>query len=137
MAIVSQTTVGGSSEITPVLSQDELIRYQKMLRQIPTSDSLMRYAVRLVRASRPDNTNIAAIKDYVHWGAGPRASQFLVVAAKVRAALQGHTNPSIEDVQAVASAVLRHRLVRNFKAEAQNVSAEDLVAQLIAGVPTT
>ena len=137
LAIVSQTTVGKDAEITPVLQQDELIRYQKLLRQLPTSDNLMRYAVRLVRASRPDTTTISAIKEFVHWGAGPRASQFLVVAAKVRAALHGHSSPSIEDVQAVAPSVLRHRMVRNFKAEAQNVSPEDLVAQLIAGVSAT
>ena len=94
LAIVSQTTVGKDAEITPVLQQDELICYQKLLRQLPTSDNLMRLCRSLGRASRPDTTTISAIKEFVHWGAGPRASSFLVVAAKVRAA-HGHSSQAL------------------------------------------
>lgn len=134
--IVLQTTVGDAAEVQTVISQSDLLRYQRLLRQIPVSEKLTRYAVKLARASRPSESTIDAIKEYVHWGAGPRASQYLIVAAKVRAALLGHENPSVEDVKAVASSVLRHRLVRNFKAEAQNISGDDLVEQLVRGVPT-
>ena len=106
------------------------------MRRIPVSDFVVKYAVKLARGTRPgDGNDLKFIKDYVGWGAGPRASQYLILGAKTRAALLGRYTPSCEDVRAVAEAVLRHRIVANFSAEADGVDTVDIVRQLVDAVP--
>ncbi|MFC1640344.1 AAA family ATPase [Gemmatimonadota bacterium] len=112
----------------------ELIRTQHLVRRIPAPKSLVRSAVALARATRPAEEGTSAmVREYVDWGAGPRASQFLVLGAKARAALDGRPMADLDDVKDVALAVLRHRLVVNFAAEAAGRTAEDICAELIAG----
>jgi len=130
--IVAQTTGAAEPAVEPVLSASELVELQGLVRRIPAPQSLTRYAVRLARATRPDDEDAPEMtRSYVDWGAGPRASQYLVLAAKARAALDGRAAPNFDDVRAVAPAVLRHRVVPNFQAEADERTAEDLVAELI------
>jgi MoxR-like ATPase len=105
-----------------------------LVRKIPVADNVYEYAVKLASGSRP-NTPLATAKvnEYVNWGAGPRASQYLVIGAKCHAALNGKFSPDIEDVRAVATPILRHRIVKNYKAEAEGVTVEDIIAGLIKG----
>jgi MoxR-like ATPase len=127
--IVSATTGDTTGEIRPVLGGDELLTLQRLVRRLPAPPSLVQYAVRLVRGTRPDDPDASPrVKTYVSWGAGPRASQYLVLGAKARAAMDGRAMPDLDDVRAVAPAVLRHRLVLNFQAEADGVSVESLIA---------
>jgi len=107
------------------------------VRRLPTSKEVHRYCVRLARATRPGPDAPEAVRRWVRWGAGPRASQYLALGARVRAALRGHEVASIEDVQAVAGAVLSHRVLLNFQAEAEGLDVEQVVAQVLAAVPTT
>jgi MoxR-like ATPase len=132
--IVRRTTQGGSVDISPVLSKAELLGYQEALRGIMMDQEAYRYAVRLARASRPGEGGLADINQYVHFGAGPRASQYLSIGARVRAGLDGRPNADKKDIAAVARAVLQHRMVRNFRAEAEGVSAQDLVDILLRSV---
>jgi MoxR-like ATPase len=129
--IVKGTTSINNEVVNGVLSAEEIIFFQKLVRQIPIPDNVLEYAVSLVHKSRP-NTALATgfVNNYVSWGAGPRASQSLVLAAKCHAAISGKYSPDIEDVRAVAKYVLRHRVVRNYKAEAEGISIEDVVEQL-------
>ena len=109
-----------------------LVERQQLVRRIPVAPSLVAYAVRLVRATRPDDDEAPALtRQYVAWGAGPRASQYLVLGAKARAAARGDALPSLDDVRAVAPAVLAHRVVLNFEAEADGRTTRDVVAELI------
>jgi MoxR-like ATPase len=132
--IVERTTVGEQSAIEPVLGREKLLALQGLVRRLPTSRDVFRYAVRLARASRPGTGSSAWISRYLRWGAGPRASQYLALGARVRAALRGHEVPAIEDVRAVAPAVLSHRLVLGFQAEAEGIGAEQVVARLLEDV---
>jgi MoxR-like ATPase len=126
--IVLTTTGDGQGAIRPVLGGEELQQLQRLVRRLPAPPSLVQYAVGLVRSTRPDAPEASArIKKYVSWGAGPRASQYLVLGAKARAAMDGRAMPDLDDVRSVAKAVLRHRLVMNFQAEADGVSAESLI----------
>lgn len=129
--IVKSTTSSNKHEINSVLTGDEIIYFQQLVRQIPISDNVLEYAVSLVHKSRP-NTALATdfVNNYVSWGAGPRASQCLVIAAKCHAAISGKYSPDIEDVRAIANYVLRHRVVRNYKAEAEGISIEEVVKKL-------
>lgn len=129
--IVKGTTSINNEVVNGVLSAEEIIFFQQLVRQIPISDNVLEYAVSLVHKSRP-NTALATdfVNNYVSWGAGPRASQSLVLAAKCHAAISGKYSPDIEDVRAIAKYVLRHRVVRNYKAEAEGISIEDVVKQL-------
>ena len=114
----------------------EILDLQGIVRRIPVSDFVVKYAVRLARSTRPAEGNgLKFIADYVGWGAGPRASQYLILGAKTRAALLGRYTPSCDDVRAVAEAVLRHRIVANFSAEADGVDTVDIIRQLIEAVP--
>ncbi len=126
--IVSTTTGDKEKDVKPVLGGEELLSMQRLVRRLPAPPSLIQYAVRLARSTRPDNPEATAmVKKYVSWGAGPRASQYLVLGAKARAAMDGRSMPDLDDVRSVAHAVLRHRLVVNFQAEADGISRDQLI----------
>jgi MoxR-like ATPase len=130
--IAMETTGASEPQVQPVLGGDELVALQKLVRRVPAPPSLVSYAVRLARSTRPDEADTPELmKRYVSWGAGPRASQYLVLGAKARAALSGRGMPNLEDVRAVAPPVLRHRVVPSFQAEADGRTAADLVEELI------
>jgi len=130
--IIKTTTTGTDTKVKKVLNADEIVFFQQLLRKIPVADNVMEYAVSLVAKTRP---NTAKAHDwanqYLNWGAGPRASQFLVVGAKTHAAINGKYSPDIEDVKAIAAAVLRHRIVRNYKAEAEGISQDAIIEKLL------
>jgi MoxR-like ATPase len=132
LQIVKATTRDSVEVVNKVLSKADIIAYQHLIRRMPVTDNVIAYAVSLVSSTRPDSDQAAAIvKDYISWGAGPRASQALVLAAKAHAAIKGKYSPDIEDVKAVALPILRHRIIRNFKAEAEGVAMEAIVAKII------
>ena len=132
--VVKQTTGDHVSKLNVILSGDEIIAYQKLIRKIPVPDNVTEYAVRLATSTRPENVedgddNIVA--RYISWGAGPRASQHLIIGAKCHAVINGKYSPDIENVQAVAKPILRHRIIRNYKAEADGVSVEEIIDNLL------
>jgi MoxR-like ATPase len=130
--VAMQTTGAAEPIVRPVLGGEELLALQKLVRRVPAPPSLVSYAVRLVRSTRPDDEASPDVtRRYVSWGAGPRASQYLVLGAKARAALSGRGMPDLEDVRAMAPSVLRHRVVPSFQAEADARSAADVVDELI------
>jgi MoxR-like ATPase len=132
--IVEQTTGLVDAELSAVLDAEALAGMQRLVRRIPVSKGLLRAAVLLARMTRPTDADAPAlVKEYVEWGAGPRASQYLVLGAKARAAMDGRPMADLDDVKAVALAVLRHRVMTNFAAEAAGRTSEDLVKELIAG----
>jgi len=134
--IVTTTTTGYLADLGTVMGSAEIQELQRIVRRIPVSDFVVKYAVRLARRTRPAEENdLKFIRDYVGWGAGPRASQYLVLGAKTRAALMGRYTPSCEDVRAVAESVLRHRIVANFSAEADGVDTVAIVRQLVEAIP--
>ena len=127
--IVSATTGEAGGALAPVLSAEELAALQRLVRRLPASPTVVRYAVDLARATRPGEADAKPdVKRYVSWGAGPRASQYLVLGAKARAAMDGRAAPDLDDVRAVALSVLRHRVVLNFQAEAEGMTVERLLA---------
>jgi MoxR-like ATPase len=130
--IVKNTTSDFNVSLDKVLTGEEIMTYQKAIRKIPVTDAVIEYAVKLAAASRPGNPAAAEIANkYLSWGAGPRASQYLIVGAKCHAALRGKYAPDIEDVKAVALPIFRHRLVRNYKADADRISIEDIMSALL------
>ena len=130
--IARRTTGDEVVELRPVVAAEELIELQHLVRRIPAPPSLVSFAVRLARSTRPEDAQAPAlIKKYASWGAGPRASQFLVLGAKARAAVRGSALPTIDDVRAVAPSILAHRVVMNFEAEADGRATRDVVAELI------
>jgi MoxR-like ATPase len=131
LTIVKNTTSNRVVNLQKIINADEIQYFQKLIRNIPVTDNVLEYAVKLAAKTRP-NTELAseAINNYVSWGAGPRASQFLVLGAKCHAAISGKYAPDIEDVQAVAEAILRHRIVRNYRAEAEGLSIESIIKGL-------
>lgn len=135
--VARRTTTTQSDTIKPVLSAAEIVELQRIVREVPVSDHIIRYALSLVRQTR---VNTAGVPDFVHemvgWGAGPRAVQFLILGGKTRAILRGRTHVSTEDIQALAKPVLRHRLVVNFAAQSDGVSADKIIDRLIASTPT-
>lgn len=136
VAVVKQTTSPQDYEFKTVMSADEIVAFQKLVKQVPASDTVARYAVRLVNASRPATPSAPDfINKWVTWGASLRASQFLILGGKARAILRGRYNVSCEDVRAVAPAVLRHRVLLNFQAEAEKVDSDQVIKQLIETVP--
>ncbi len=134
--IVATTTSAYEAEPKKVMGVDRILELQQLVRRIPVSDHVVRYAVRLARASRPGPQSEAFIRDWVSWGAGPRAAQFLVLGAKSRAALMGRPTPGADDVREVAPAVLRHRIIPNFNAEADGISSLDIIAKLLETTPS-
>lgn len=132
LEIVKQTTSVPASSLNEVVSKDEIMTFQNLVRKVPVPDSVFKYAVELVHKTRPNSTHSAEITNkYLDWGAGPRASQFLVLAAKCHALLNGKYSPDIEDIKAVAKPVLSHRIVRNFRAEADGQSEEMIIEALL------
>jgi MoxR-like ATPase len=130
--VVKLTTGDSSTKVSPVLSGEEILGYQKLIRRMPVADNVLNYAVNLASKTRPGREKATEeVNKYISWGAGPRASQFLVVGAKVHAALAGKYSPDIEDVQAVAMPILRHRIVPNYKAEADGITVEKLISNLV------
>ncbi|MDA3892914.1 MAG: AAA family ATPase [Salinivirgaceae bacterium] len=130
--IVSATTTDSKTVVSEVLHADDIMFFQQLVRKIPINDAVLRYAVNLAAKTRPNTEHALPITNqYVNWGAGPRASQFLVLGAKTHAAINGKYSPDIEDVNAVAYPILRHRIVRNYKAEAERVSVDDIIKIII------
>ena len=133
--IVRATTSVAKVEVQKVIDAEQLVALQQLVRRVPVADHCIRYAVELVRASRPGNSQAPDyVREMVNWGAGPRASQYLILAAKARAILAGRHSVAIEDIRAVALPVMRHRIVVNFHAEAQNINAQGLVERLLADI---
>ncbi|MBI35611.1 MAG: AAA family ATPase [Flavobacteriales bacterium] len=130
--VVKSTTSDVVNNVNPVLSVEEITSFQELIRRIPVADNVLEYAVKLAVKTRRESELAPEItKDYLTWGAGPRASQYLVLGAKTHAALKGKYSPDIEDVQAVALPILRHRVMRNYKAEADGVSLEEIIKSLL------
>ena len=132
LLVVKSTTSDTKIDLKPILSAEEILFYQDLVRRIPVTDKVLEYAVKLAVKTRPNSEHAPDIvKKYLAWGAGPRASQFLVLGAKCHAAIRGRYSPDIEDVNAVATAILRHRIIRNYKAEAEGLSVETIIKQLL------
>jgi MoxR-like ATPase len=130
--IVRNTTGAATAALPKVLTGEDILYYQELIRRVPVPDNVLEYAVSLVQKTRPTNSTAPDIaKQYISYGAGPRASQYLILGAKCHALLQGKYSPDIEDVQAMALAVLRHRVVRNYKAEAEGMTQEKLIKGLL------
>ncbi len=130
--IVKSTTMGKVVEIKPVITTEEILYFQQLVRRVPVADNVYEYAVRLSASTRPDGANANEWANrYLSWGAGPRASQYLILGAKANALLNGKYAPDIEDVQRVAIPVLRHRVVRNYTAQAEGITVEELVRKLM------
>jgi MoxR-like ATPase len=131
--IVKSTTGASSGNAKAITNREEILYFQKLLRKMPVPENVFEYAVKLSSSTRPgtDKAHQYA-NDYLSWGAGPRASQYLVIGAKVHAAMNGKFSPDSEDVKAVAYSVLRHRLVKNYKAEAENLSIESIIDKFLA-----
>lgn len=129
--VVRSTTSDVKKQINTILSADEITNFQRLIRRIPVADNVIEYAVTLVSKTRPNTAySTKMVNDYIDWGAGPRASQFLILGAKANAAVNEKYSPDIEDVQAVAYAILRHRIVRNYKAEAEGISEKQIIESL-------
>jgi len=130
--IVRTTTSLAPKKVDKILSAKEIIKFQELVRKVPVADNVLEYAVTLVHKTRP-GTPLASqeAKDHIEWGAGPRASQYLILGAKCNALINGKYSPDIEDVQAIAFEVLRHRLIRNFKAEAEGITVEEIIKRLL------
>ncbi len=136
LEIVKRTTADVVTKVTSTLGAEEILGLSRIVRRVPVADHVVRYALRLVRSTRRGKGNVPEfIEQFVNWGAGPRASQYLVLAAKARAALHGRHLADIDDIRAVAAPVLRHRIMTNFNAEAENVSTDDIIRRLIDVVP--
>ncbi len=129
--VVKATTSKQSYKLNHIVTADQILYFQQLIKKIPIADNVLEYAVSLATKTRP-NTQKApqVVNDYISWGAGPRASQYLVLGAKCHAAVQGKYSPDIEDVQAIAKLVLRHRIVRNYKAEADGINEENVIEKL-------
>ncbi len=132
VSIVNETTVGKKHTVNKVFSKESIIGFQDLVFRVPISDNVVNYAVKLAASTRPnENTGSEYVKKWVEWGAGPRASQYLVLGAKAKALLDGRPTPSIEDIQSLAPEILRHRILPNFNAEAEGIKIDDIVNQLI------
>ena len=134
--IVATTTSAYEAKLERVLGAEDILSLQRLIRRVPVADHVVRYAVRLARATRGRADAPDLVSQWVSWGAGPRASQYLVLGAKTRAVLLGRYAPGIEDVKAVAPSVLRHRIVTNFTAEAEGIKPERIVEELLKSVPS-
>ena len=132
LAIVKATTSDAEIQLNKVLDGEQIMQYQELIRRIPVADNVMEYAVKLVGKTRFSSDLAPQLtKDFISWGAGPRASQYLIIGAKCHAALNGKFSPDIEDVKAVAKPILRHRLVRNYRAEAEGYSMDKIIDSLL------
>ena len=132
VAVVQQTTAGGSETIEPLFNAEDVQRFNDLVRKVPAAEDLVRYAVQLAAASRPSKDNTPDfVNEWVSWGAGLRAAQFLVLGAKARTLLQGRSHVTAEDIQAVAAPVLRHRVLVNYRAEAEGMTTQKIIEQLL------
>jgi len=132
VTIVRNTTGANTADLQKVLSGEDILQFQELVRRVPVPDNVLEYAVGLVQKTRPSSPTVAPIAtQYVAYGAGPRASQYLILGAKCHALLNGKYSPDIEDVRAMAMPVLRHRVLRNYKAEAEGITQESLIKQLL------
>ncbi len=130
--VVKSTTSDAKQTINPLFTAQEIIDFQHLIRRIPVADNVIEYAVTLVSKTRPDNAlSNEFVKNYLDWGAGPRASQNLILAAKANAAFNGKFSPDIEDVKAVAVGILRHRIIKNYKADAEGITEEMIIDKLL------
>lgn len=132
--VLNRTTGNKGAELKTILNATDMIALQTLVREVDISGDLLTYIARLVRASRPGDSNVAPVKEYVRWGSGPRAGQALVLCAKARALMKGHFAVTVNDIRSVAKAVLRHRILLNFQAEASGVTTEDIVDSLFESV---
>ena len=133
--IVTQTTSEQNVKTEPVISAEELVYFQQLVRRIPVNENVVRYAVNIAAQTRPDTQAATELTSkYLTWGAGPRASQYLVLGAKAHAAVNGKYSPDAEDVRAIAPLVLRHRIVRNYKAEAEGISTDNVIEKILETV---
>jgi len=128
--VIKNTTADKSVNLGTILTGDEILYFQQLVRRVPVPDNVMEYAVSLVHKTRPNEQGTDFARQYISWGAGPRASQNLILGAKCHALIKGKYSPDIEDVQAVSLDILRHRVVRNYKAEAEGLSIEDVIQKL-------
>jgi MoxR-like ATPase len=132
MQVVKQTTTTQNIKLKHILSAQEITFYQNLIRKIPVADNVIEYAVKLVNKTRLNSEfSTDTAKKYLSWGAGPRASQYLIIGAKCHAAINGKFSPDIEDVKAIATPILRHRIVKNYKAEAEGIAIEEIIKQLL------
>ena len=132
VAIVKSTTSGIDNELNIIIDRGDLLLYQDLVRRVPIADNVIEYAVDLVSKTRPQSDRaFAAVSGWIEWGAGPRASQYLVLGAKAKAVLDGRPAPEIDDIKAMARPVLRHRLITNFNAEAEGLSTDDILSILL------
>ena len=130
--IVKRTTLSKIKDVNQIFSKDDILKYQDLLLDIPVNDNVIKYAVQLVQKTRPNRKQSSEyVNKYINFGAGPRASQYLVLGAKINAVLSGKYSPDIEDVQHVSSWVLSHRLVKNYKAEVENITTENIIKNLL------
>lgn len=129
--VVKTTTSDNEVVVNPLFTAQEIIDFQHLIRRIPVADNVVEYAVKMVSKTRPDNESATdLVKQYIDWGAGPRASQNLILAAKTHAAIRGKFSPDFEDVQAVAYSILRHRIIKNYKAEAEGITEDQIIKNL-------
>ncbi|VAX17480.1 MoxR protein [hydrothermal vent metagenome] len=129
--IIKSTTSDYVPALDKIISKDELIAFQKLVRRVPIADNVIEYAVKKVKLSRTEKNNGSQLDDWISWGAGPRASQYLVIAAKTRAIMEGRYTPSIDDIKSSLVPVLRHRIIPNFNAEAEGITSLDIISKLI------
>jgi MoxR-like ATPase len=134
-AILNRTTGTSKATVNPVISAEEIQQAQALVRQVSISEDLVRYVSELIRATRPDTSTLSYVKEWVRWGAGPRAGQALILTAKARALLKGRYAVLMEDIHAMATPVLRHRVLMNFKAEAEGITSDKATAELIKLIP--
>lgn len=132
LKIVQRTTVKQDVNLRAIISAEDILRFQDAITRLPITDSLLKYAVGLVAKTRPKSDKAAdVVKEYIEWGGGPRASQYMIMAAKCHAAINGKYSPDIEDVKSVAKPILMHRLVKNYKAEAEGMSVERIIESIL------
>jgi len=132
LEIVKRTTTNNGVQLSKILTEEKILFYQNLIAKIPVTDNVIQYVVSLVSKTRPNSEKCDdIIKKYIEWGAGPRASQFLLKAAKCHAAINGKYSPDIEDVKAITKPVLRHRLVKNYKAEAEGISIDQIIESIL------
>jgi MoxR-like ATPase len=129
--VLSNTTGSRRANVNPIIGQQEIVALQGLVREVTVSDDLIRYVTRLVRSTRPGETSLDYVKEWVRWGAGPRAGQALILTAKARALIKGRFAVTMEDLQTMALPVLRHRVLVNFKAEADGITPDDVVREML------
>ena len=132
LEVVKSTTSTHVPDLKNILTGEQILYFQELVRKVPVADNVLEYAVSLASKTRPGTEKAAdVVNNYISWGAGPRASQYLLLGAKCHAAITGKYSPDIEDVQSIANNILRHRIVRNYKAEAEGINEEDIISQLL------